>query len=54
MSTTDAAMSTPPAWIWCYAEGVGVNEIMKPSPIPEAVREALSDDRQVYVRLVSF
>ena len=39
--------------VWCYAEGVGAGEIIKPSPIPEAVRESLSMGRLVCVKLVS-
>ena len=39
--------------VWCYAEGAGSHETIKPSPIPESVRADLSVDRQVCIRLVS-
>ena len=38
---------------WCYAEGTGAEETIKPSPIPEACITALSADKQVHIKLVS-
>ncbi|MBT4521631.1 MAG: acyl-CoA thioesterase [Halieaceae bacterium] len=38
--------------VWCYAEGEE-QEALKPAPIPESVRVALSDNRQVCIKLVS-
>jgi len=39
--------------VWCYTEGTGEHEIIKPAPIPESFRADLSVDKQVCVRLVS-
>ena len=39
--------------VWCYAEGTGSQETIKPTPIPEPVRTALSVDKQVCVKLGS-
>ena len=36
--------------VWCYTEGVEAQETLKPAPIPEPIRAALSVDKRVYIK----
>jgi acyl-CoA thioesterase FadM len=39
--------------VWCYADGTGAQETIKPAPIPESCIAALSVDKQVHIKLIS-